>query len=439
VASLRWARLGAFDAAIPAAMAVVAFAFLGQLGRPVGGLPFGLVWIVATAAAVAVTRVRAAAAPVSRSWLGLVLVIWVVVGWLLFDLLLWQQSNHLYDFNVYLGSAGRWMAGGQPYMTAPVTAWPTSAGQDFFLYPPPLLPLFGLLSKLPNQPVALAWIAFLVACAYGSFRALGLGPIWSLILLAFPPVMVGFESGNVASLTFLLFALAYRAGGSLVLDGLFKVQSGLAALWLVRTRRWRGLVFGLGTAAAIVLVTLPVVGLEAWRAWFAELGYRAQSQPAVISMFGFSAARYLPGAVFVALSIGAVAAALLFSGRRGLAALGLASIFVSPSLWPHGFVFALPAVLMLQSGAAMWFVLGAGSIGPNMWLLFYAGWIAVMAARRLPDALHPMAGTDGPWPRPTGLRLSRRGAARAAAGGPAVSGAAAGGPAISGAELPARR
>ena len=51
MASLRWARLGAFDAAIPAAMAVVAFAFLGQLGRPVGGLPFGLVWIVATAAA----------------------------------------------------------------------------------------------------------------------------------------------------------------------------------------------------------------------------------------------------------------------------------------------------------------------------------------------------------------------------------------------------
>jgi hypothetical protein len=125
-------------------------------------------------------------------------------------------------------------------------------------------------------------------------------------------------------------------------------------------------------------------------------------------MFGFSYARYLPGEAFVALSIAAVAVALAFSGRRSLAALGLASIFASPSLWPHGFVFALPAVLMLESGTAVWVVLGAGSIGPNVWLLFYAGWVAVIASRRLPDALHPMAGTDGPWPRPAALRVSRR-------------------------------
>ena len=45
--------------------------------------------------------------------------------------------------------------------------------------------------------------------------------MYSLLLLAFPPVMIGFESGNVASVTFLLFALAFRAGGGLVVDGLF--------------------------------------------------------------------------------------------------------------------------------------------------------------------------------------------------------------------------
>jgi hypothetical protein len=404
---LRWARIGAFDLAIPVGMAVVTVGFLDQLGRSIGGFPFGLLWVGATAAVVALLRLRSAVSPVGRSWPGLALVAWVVVGWLLFDLLLWQQTNHLYDFNVYLGSAGRWVAGGQPYMTAPVAAWPASAGEDFFLYPPPLLPFFGLLSKLPNPPVAVAWIGFLIACAYASFRALGLRPIWSLLLLAFPPVMIGFESGNVASLTFLLFALAYRAGGGLVLDGLFKVQSGLPALWLVRTGRWRGLLFGLVAVAAIALVTLPIVGLDSWRAWLAGLGYRAESQPAVISLFGFSVARFLPGAAFVALSIGAVAAALLFSGRRGLAALGLASIVASPSLWPHGFMFALPAVLMLESGTAVWVVLGAGAIWTNMWQLFNAGWVAVVAARRLPDALHPMAGTDGPWPRRVAPRPAR--------------------------------
>lgn len=408
--SLQWVRVGRLDLVVPAAMAVVAVAFLDQIGRLIGGMPFGLWWVVSTAAILGVLRLRSALPPTGRSWPGLALVVWVVVGWLLFDLLLWQQTNHLYDFNVYLGAAGRWVAGGQPYMTAPVTAWPGTPGEDFFLYPPPLLPFFGLLSKLPNAPVAVAWVGFLVASAYASFRALGLRPVYSLLLLAFPPVMIGFESGNVASVTFLLFALAFRAGGGLVVDGLFKVQSGLAALWLVRTRRWRGLLFGLAAVAVIALVTLPIVGFDSWRAWLAGLGYRAQSQAGVIELFGFSYARYLSGAAFVALSIAGVAAALLFSGRRGLAALGLASIFASPSLWPHGFVFALPAVLMFESGAVVWVVLGAAAIGPHMWLLFYAGWLAVLAVRRLPDALHPMAGTDGPWPRPAALRITRRGA-----------------------------
>ena len=407
-ASLSWTRIGLLDAAVPVGMIVVAVAFADQLGRSVGGVPFWVAWIAGTAAALAAMRVRSSGALARRSRLSTALIAQVVVAWVLFDLLLWQQTNHLYDFDVYLGSAARWVAGGQPYMTAPISAWPSSAGQDFFLYPPPLLPFFGLLSKLPNPPVAVAWVGFLVACAYGAFRALGLRPIWSLLLLAFPPVMIGLESGNVASLTFLLFALAFRAGGSLALDGLFKVQLGIPALWLVRTRRWRGLLFGLAAVLAIVVLTLPIVGFGSWFDWLAGLGYRAQSQPAVISMFGFSYARYLPGEAFVALSIAAVAVALAFSGRRSLAALGLASIFASPSLWPHGFVFALPAVLMLESGTAVWVVLGAGSIGPNVWLLFYAGWVAVIASRRLPDALHPMAGTDGPWPRPAALRVSRR-------------------------------
>lgn len=414
ISSLRWARIGpvgrigAADPAIPVAAAIVAVAFAEQLGRPVGGLPFGLLWVGATVAAVALARLLRGGSPVVGSWAGFALGAWVVTGWLLFDVLLWQQTNHLYDFDVYLGAAGRWLAGGQPYMTGPVSAWPSSAGQDFFLYPPPLLPVFGLLSKFPNPPLAVAWVGFLVGCAYASFRALGLRPTYSLALLAFPPVTIGFESGNIASLTFLLFALGYRASAGLVVGGLFKVQSGLPALWLIRTRRWRGLLVGLALVTLIVVATLPIVGLDSWRAWIAGLGYRAESQPAVISMFGFSYARYLPGDVFAILSVAVVALALLFSGRRGLAALGLASIFASPALWPHGFVFALPAVLMFQSGVLVWLVLGAGALGPNMWLLFFSGWVAVVGARRLPDALHPMAGTDGPWPRPPAVRLSRR-------------------------------
>lgn len=399
LAGLGWARVGAIDLAVPAAILIVAWATLGQLGRQIGAVPFWLLWPVLTALGVVALRIR----PFGRrgGWLGSTLVVGVVVSWILYDALLWSGSGHLYDLNVYLGAAGRWMDGGQPYMTAAISAWPSNPRDDFLLYPPPLLPIFGLLSRLPEAPVAAAWTIGMVACAYRAYRLLGLSRSMSLAMLAFPPVMVGFESGNIASLTFLLFAASVRAGGALVVNGLFKVQTGLPALWLIRQRRWRAILAGLAILLLIGAVTLPLVGVDLWRAWWDGLGYRAASQGAVTSMFGYSYARYLPGPVFASLCVVLVGTALLLRGRAGLAALGLASVFASPALWPHGFVFALPALLMLESGTAVWLLLGAGAVGPNMWLLFYGGWVAVAAARRLPDGrLHPLAGTDGPWPRP---------------------------------------
>jgi hypothetical protein len=399
LAGLRWARLGGFDLVVPAAIVLVIWTSLGQLGRSIGGVPFGLLWPVLTAVCVVALRVR----PFGRrsGLLGSVLLAGIGVSWVLFDILLWAGTGHLYDLNVYLGSAGRWLDGGLPFMTAPVSSWPSSARNDFFLYPPPLLPFFGLLSRLPEAPVAAGWTVAMVACAYKAYRFLGLSRTVSAVMLAFPPVMIGFESGNIASLTFLLFAAAVRAGGALVVDCLIKVQTGLPALWLIRQRRWRGILAGSAVVGTIVAVTLPMVGLDSWRAWWDGLGYRAASEAAVPSLYGYSYAQMLPGVVFAVVAIALVGLALLPRGRPGLAAMGLASIFASPALWPHGFVFALPAVLMLENGAAVWMLLGAGAFGSNMWLLFYGGWLSVAAARRLPSGLlHPLAGTDGPWPSP---------------------------------------
>jgi hypothetical protein len=448
LASLKWARPGGVNLAGPAVVILVVAYAAPQLGRDVSGIPFWATWLLATVAAVTAVKLLCRVRPVPGSAadpgastlagraaaarsgfdfrrlpiLQLSLVIGVVVSWLLYDLLLWQPVSHLYDMNVYLGSAERWMNGGQAYMTATMTAWPANARSDFLLYPPPLLPAFALLSQLPSGLVAICWTALQVACWYKAFRLLGLSRSVSLILLAFPPVMIGLESGNVAGLTFLLFAAAVRAGGTLVIDGIFKVQSGIPVLWLLRQRRWRALIAGTAVFAAIVLVTLPLVGLDEWRAWWAGLGYRAASQPLADALFGYSYAKDLPAPVYVAGSAALTIVALAFRGRRGLAALGLASVFASPALWPHGFVFALPAVLMLESGTAVWLVLGAGAFGPNMWLLFGGGWLAVLAARRVPAGrLHPLIGTDGPWPRALGTR--RAGTGRGSRAGDAAENA----------------
>src|SRR5450759_2025825 len=406
VANLRWARVGGWDLVVPAVAVLVVFNTVPQLGRDLWGVPFWLTWIVATAAAAAAFLASNRIGRTDRKpRLGgpvMLLLAGIVASWVIYDVLFWQQTNHLYDLNVYLGSAARWLDGGHPYMTAAVSSWPSGPRNDFFLYPPPLLPVFGLLSRLPDAPVALGFTAAMVACAYKAYRFLGLSRVYSLALLTFPPVMIGFESGNIASLTFLLFAAAVKSGGTLVVDGLFKVQAGVPALWLIRQRRWRGVLAGIVAVLAVALVTLPIVGLDSWRAWWDGLGYRAASQAAVPALYGFSYAKLLPGEVYSVLCVAFLGLALLFRGRPGLAALGLVSIFASPALWPHGFVFALPAVLMLESGAAVWMILGAGAFGPNMWLLFMAGWVAVLGARRLPaGALHPFVDTDGPWPRPT--------------------------------------
>ena len=412
--ALRWTRNAGVDLVVPAAAAIVIFNTLPQFGTSLWDIPFSAAWILATAAGIVGVFGLKLRAPGRdhRPPLAppeVVLVVGIVASWVVYDIILWQHTIVLYDLDVYIGSAARWLDGGHAYMTAAVTAWPASARSDFFLYPPPLLPFFGLLSRLPDGAVAVGFTGAMVWCAYKAGRWIGLSRTYSLALLTFPPVMIGFASGNIASLTFLLFVAGAKSGGALIVDGLFKVQTGMPALWLIRRRRGRAILVGTLMVFAIILVTLPLVGLDSWREWWSGLGYRAASQADVPALFGYSYAQWLPGAVYSAVAAAFLLLALVFRGRRGLSALGLASIFASPSLWPHGFVFALPAVLTLENGAAVWLILGAGAFGSNMWLLFIAGWIAVLAAGRMPAGrLHPLIETDGPWPNRLNMSVARR-------------------------------
>jgi hypothetical protein len=411
--ALRWLKVGRFPMAAPLAACVIVWYSLDQLGRPVDGIPFWLAWpglVLVLVAAGSIGYGPRARTPAA------ILFAQLIALWLLYDFL-YMDRVHLYDLNVYLGSAQRWLDGGHAYLTAPLTSWPDGPRDDYFLYPPVLLPLFGLLTYLPAQLVGALWTTAMVAATYAAFRWLGLSRGWSLVMLFFPPVFIGFESGNVAGLTFMLFAAAFRFGGSLVVDTIYKVQAAVPVLWLFRERRVRGLIAGCAAVVGLVLITLPILTTSAWLEWWNGLGYRATSQLDVPVLFGYSYARWLTGTEYTLLCAFFVLLALPFRGRRGLAALGLASIFASPSLWPHGFAFALPAVLMLESDVAILAVLGIGSLGPNMWLLFLFGWFAILAAWREPAGdVHPVAANSGPWPaaqtdRASGTILGARRAA----------------------------
>jgi hypothetical protein len=335
----------------------------------------------------------------------LVLAIGVGAFWVLLDVLRLSDGIGLYDFQVYLGSATRFVAGENPYLSTPLTEQgpdPASAG---FLSPPILLPFFALLAGLPYPVAATLWVILLLACAVGGLRLLGMPWRWAVLLLAYPPLLP--ESGNVANVIFALFCLGPLVGGALPAGSLFKVQAGIPTLWLVRERRWRDLAYGLLLLAGLALVTFPLVGMDTWVAYFVGLQMRTESQEALPILYGLSLAQWMPWGIFIGLSVAVIMVALLVPGLRGLSGLGLATIVASPTLWAHGFAVAIPAVLLLQA-PLFWLSLGVGSFGQWFWVLPIVGAWAIWSERApsVPrDAMHPLRGRGGPWEAPGRRRL----------------------------------
>jgi hypothetical protein len=396
--------LAAVGAAVgAAALLAIVMAWLRYGGDPVNSR---VLLVLAIAAVVAwgigaATAIRAVDAPFPS----LLLVAEVVAIWLVHDQHLLDHANHSYDLGVYVAAGSHWLAGQPVYLPGPITELPHRAADDFFLYPPPLIPVLALAARLPFGLLAGAWAVVSFGCALLAFRLLGLGWPWAILMLAFPALVKGAESGNVANLTFLLFAAGYRYGPALVVGVLFKIQTGIPALWLARERRWRDIVIGILIVGVVCLVTLPIVGVASWHDWLAGLGYRQQSQVNLPILNGLSLAGALPFAAFAAVSAVAIAIAFVLGGRRGLAGLGLASVVASPSLWPHGFLMALPAVFGFASGSLLWLALGLGADAWwGLWLTAALGAVSVLARRWedrpiAPDVTHPLGGTFGPWAR----------------------------------------
>ena len=323
----------------------------------------------------------------SRRWpatgaVRLVLAAEVLVAWGVLDAVTWTLNGRFYDLRVYLAAGAHANAGNLVYLPGPLIQLPASASADWFLYPPPLVPVMQLAALGPLGLTVWGFAAAMAACGVLAYRLIGCPWAWSLLLVAFPPMVKGIQSGNVANLTFLLLAGAIRWGPGLALGTLFKVQNLVPAAWLLRERHWRDVLAGGALVLTVSLVTLPLVGINSWRAWAAGLIFRAQSQVNLPILYGDSLAALMPAAAFLVISAAAFGIALWLRERRGLAALGLASIVASPSLWPHGFVMATPALLALPSVVLVWFALGIAANGAlGLWTMVLLGALGVALGR----------------------------------------------------------
>lgn len=316
-------------------------------------------------------------------------------------------TQPLRDLGVYL-RAGEAFAAGEPvYLDRLVEAVPADRTAYPFLYPPPLLPLFAAVAAAPRALADSAWVVGSVAALLVALRAIGLPWRWAVAALAWRPVFEGLWVGNVSVPLLACLALAVRYPWALAIPPAVKPYSVTATLWLVRERRWCPLLGGVAAVGLIMAATLPLTGLEAWWQWLAGLDWFARSQPLLAEyLYGIALPRFVGPGPAVAVGLVVLVAALMARGREGLARLGLATPAISPSVFVHGLLVAIPALLALRPAilwvglAAMAFGATAGSwIGPG---LAVAAWV-LPALRRSsaelgrPGVPDPLAGAAGPW------------------------------------------
>lgn len=330
------------------------------------------------------------------------------LSWLCYDIP-FLPDRPLRDLILYLDGGLKVLHGVSPYITGPVV--PTALGDLPFIYPPLTIPLFELVAAVPRPVGEALWSAASIAAVAAALWLLGVRGRWLIVLFVWPPLGLGVAVGNVASFIFLLFVLGFRVGASLVVGGVFKPQGTIPALWLVRERRWREIAVGAAVGLLLVLIALPLAGVNAWSEWLTAIRYFQESFGRYPSIQGISLTRWVGSALALVVTIVAVILAFLGRGRNGLARFGLASIIASPTLYLHGLSPMLAGALALGP-ELLWFVLG---IGP-WWIGFQSSWLAIaivflslLAARgddlRAPIDLsparadmHPLGRAGQVWP-----------------------------------------
>ncbi|OLE20231.1 MAG: hypothetical protein AUG49_25695 [Catenulispora sp. 13_1_20CM_3_70_7] len=317
----------------------------------------------------------------------------------------WLFTQGFRDIGIYLKAGRHWLDGLPVYTDVPIHRVPPDLTNYPFLYPPLTLPLFGALGLLPLRVGYLVWLAVSAAAFWAGLRRVGgVDWRWWIVLFVWPPAMLGLWVGNVAIPLFFFFAVAPWRPWALAAGPIFKIYSGISGLWLLRREHWRSLVVAVLVVVGAVAVTLPLVGLERWREWIVGLQAYQVSQGLLHALYGFGLAGHLRWIVFLLVAALVVVLALAVRNRREqLARLGVATIVGSPSLYPHGFVVALPAMFRLDTPWC-WLALGMTSFAPGLgWFIpimfvIVSWYVPAMRKRPVADPWHPLGAAAEPWP-----------------------------------------
>jgi hypothetical protein len=312
----------------------------------------------------------------------------------------------LKDFGIYLRAGHDFIDGHPVYVMGSVADYLRDPTLYPFVYPPAAIPFFAGFAVLPAVVAKALWIGLCLGVSVAAIRIIGVRWRWLPVVLLWTPFVQGIYVGNVAVLGFAFFAMAPAVGALFAIPPVFKLQLGIPGLWLIRERRWRDLAAAIALGLALILVTLPFVGLNSWHVWFTQLSDFSNQVQQNRGMMGIALTFWLGSLLAGAIGVAVVVAALTRRSGDGLSALGVASIAVSPTLYALGATMALPALLRLRA-PLLWFALGLTSAPGStqgFWVAFAMGFAALWFpalthAKALDQDHHPLGSEPQAWPR----------------------------------------
>jgi len=295
------------------------------------------------------------------------------LAWLLVALPPMQETNAwTIDFVAYRDAALRLVDGGSPYSPRSLAGPFLPFGSDLYLYPPTMALAFTPVARMALGEGAVVWyllhvgslaLAAALMPVRAHIRLLALG-LASLSL----SVLMDSMNGNVSTMLLLPAAAAWRwldrPAGSVAMALAISVRTtfGLFLVWQALRRAWRPLLWTITVGAVLVLVTLPMLGVEAYRDYLTMLRHvsvageiRSSDLAATALHLGLSASSaWMANILGWAIAVGAVVLSLRRDREVGFMVTLGASLLTAPLMWEHYLTLVMLTGAFLASRGRPW-------------------------------------------------------------------------------------
>jgi hypothetical protein len=257
-----------------------------------------------------------------------------------------------FDLDAYVHAAQRLVADGSLYARELVAAPFEPGDPDLFYYAPPLGVAMLPIADIVVHDSSVLWYVLRIALLLGACLLMPVKPLTrALAFLAVSFTLWAMKDailGNVSILLVLPLVLGWRYMdrplGSIALAAAMSVRPGLGLilLWQVLRRQWRAAAWTIGAGIVLILLTLPVVGIDGYRDYFTVVGNLSVPTDisenrdfgaTVLSLGGTEAAVTLARLLSVVVGVGVVVLGLRKDREIGYMLALCGSLLIVPLLW----------------------------------------------------------------------------------------------------------